>query len=127
MKYLIAIVFALFSLNATAQAPEGLSNDWVPVVTNSDVSQTHYVNLKSIEKTGQIVKVWTAKTGSVDSNKVLREFNCKTNQSRSLSIIIYKKANFTETDVSTHEPGSWSHLVPDSIAYALRDFVCKTK
>jgi hypothetical protein len=126
---LSAIVFALFSLNAAAQTPAGLNNDWVPAAITPDGSDIHYVNLKSIERNGQIVKVWVASTRSKekDSSKTLREINCKTNQYRFLSVVSYKDTGFSVTDSSTHEQGAWIHLVPDTIGYVLRDFVCKTK
>jgi hypothetical protein len=126
---LFAIMLSLFSLNAIAQSPEGLNKDWVPAAADSELSRIYYVNSKTVERNGQIAKAWTAVTRSKDKDSVksLMEFNCKTNQARRLSNVFYKSINFSEINFSTNEPGPWGYLVPDSIDYALRDFVCKTK
>ena len=129
LKKLLLICLSALSFSAFAESPAGLNKDWVPAAITPDGSDIHYVNLKSIERNGQIVKVWVASTRSKenDSSKTLREINCKTNQYRFLSVVSYKDTGFSVTDSSTHEQGAWIHLVPDTIGYVLRDFVCKTK
>lgn len=129
MKKLLLIYLSVLSIPAFAELPKGLSKDWVPAAITPDTSDIHYVNLKSIERNGQLVKVWVASTRSKekDSSKTLREINCKTNQYRFLSIVSYKDTDFSVNDSSTHEQGAWIHLVPDTVGYVLRDFVCKTK
>lgn len=125
-KKTLIIGLSVFSLAALAQFPDGLTSEWRLVATSQDDKKTFYVHSKTIERKGSIVKAWYAMVdlSNYTSVKVLQEINCNTKQVRSLSMIDYKNSNFSGNSSSFNEPGSWSHIVPDSIGDLKRNIMC---
>ena len=125
-KKSLLIGLSVFSLASLAQIPDGLTADWREISTSQDEKKMFYVHSRSIERKGNIVKAWYAVVdlSNYTSAKVLQEINCNTKQMRGLTIINYTNSNFSGNGSSFHEPGKWSHIVPDSVGDINRSIMC---
>jgi hypothetical protein len=127
LKKLLLICLLSLSLPAFAQQAEGLSADWV--AASSDATYSSYLNLKSITVDGSKATVWEARVDMKQNNsqKTMLEFNCKTNQFRVLSTLLYTNTKFSDLKKSDNNPSSWVHIPPDSYVGDVRDIICKLK
>jgi hypothetical protein len=121
---LSAIVLFLFSLNVSARAPEGLSEDW-QFATEGKGSAT-YINFKTMKIDGPTVSIWEARVIKAENNstKTLIEYHCKNNQARVLSILLYKDIKFYDMKLSHHTPSAWMHIPPDSYLSDMHEILC---
>jgi hypothetical protein len=128
LKKLLLICLLSLSLPAFAQQGEGLSADWV-LISSGDDDSFAYANFKSLERNGNIVKSWTALVSLKNkiSGKVLIEVNCKTNQERELSMIVYNDTKFSEIGLRDNKPSPWIHILPGSIGQERKDKLCAYK
>ena len=129
MKKLLLICLLSLSLPAFAQQAEGLNADWVLISAGENGESFAFANFKTLERNGNIVKSWTALVSLKNkiSGKVLIEVNCKTNQERELSMIVYNDTKFSEIGHRDSKPGPWTHILPDSIGQERKEKLCSYK
>jgi uncharacterized protein YfdQ (DUF2303 family) len=126
LKKLLLICLSALSIPAFAQIPDGLNADWFLVGESADGKTTFYANRKTISRNGDIVRAWGAliMLESKNSAKHLMEINCKTNQQRDLSRILYTGIDFAKMDISSDKPTEWQHIIPDSTSDNRKNVLC---
>jgi len=102
---------------------------WSKMVVNSD--RSFYIDQATIRKNGQFVQVWSLSSANkidsrVPSIKILKEFDCKGEKSRILSIISYsERMGLGESDSSHTADPNWALIsfnTPDKLTQSL---VCR--
>lgn len=110
--------------------------DWVEIGKNED--GTFFVHAESIEKSGELVKLWYLidfKKNQVDtSSRIFRstkdqsEYDCKEQRSRTLFYNNYADQMGTGKIVFTmKDPFKWRTVSPGSISSALLKIACGKK
>jgi hypothetical protein len=109
--------------------------EWVQI--NNKENLTTYIDPKTIEKTGNIVKMW----GIVDlkesrkeqegksflSAKGLQEYDCKTEQTRKVSLALFSGNMGAGEVVHTYSDAdkwAWTPLTPGSITESMWKTAC---
>jgi hypothetical protein len=130
-KLLFSLMLIFVSGNAAAEwtLVGGRGND----STAKDYSND-YLDLNTIRKTGNIVKVWGVEDfnsmqnlngSNYLSDKALFEYDCKEESFRTLSFTLYSGHLGTDKVVSLNNfIGDWTPIVPESIAEAKWKVVC---
>ena len=124
------IFFTLLILNSNAAYAE-----WVKVSDHDEAGKTVYVDLATIRRNSNLVKMWqffdykTVQTvGGVRflSNKEEWEFDCVEERSRSLGLKEFSGNMGSGTVVYTNsQVGRWLPVVPGSIGHTVWTVVCK--
>jgi len=125
--YVAALLVMLVPMSVMAQ--------WVRV--DSADPATFYVDPKSAQKVGSLVKIWEL----VDyhqpqvfagqaffSTRVLREFDCKAREMRTLAFTIFTKPMAGGSIVHSHrvEQPSWQLVEPYSVGESAYQVACRT-
>ena len=124
------IFFTLLILNSNAAYAE-----WVKVSDHDEAGKTVYVDLATIRRNSNLIKMWqffdykTVQTvGGVRflSNKEEWEFDCVEERSRSLGLKEFSGNMGSGTVVYTNsQVGRWLPVVPGSIGHTVWTVVCK--
>lgn len=109
--------------------------EWVLVNNDDDEKTAMYIDLASIRRKGDVVKLWelmdhkTARTVVGElylSIKAQREYDCAEERYRTLAVAFFAgnmgsgKAGFHNSDVQ-----KWESVQPDSVGQALWRILCK--
>lgn len=127
LLYATTFVVALAPLSAMAQ--------WVKV--DSADPATFYVDPKSAQKVGALVKIWELVDyhqpqvfagQAFRSTRVLREFDCKAREMRTLAFTIFTKPMAGGSIVHSHrvEQPSWELVEPYSVGESAYQMACRT-
>jgi hypothetical protein len=125
--YATTFIVALVPLPAMAQ--------WVKV--DSADPATFYVDPKSAQKVGSLVKMWELVDyhqsqvfagQAFRSTRVLREFDCKAREMRTLAFTIFTKPMAGGAIVHSHrvEEPSWNLVEPYSVGESAYQMACRT-
>lgn len=122
--YLALLLTGLFTITSSVLAQTNLDTNWVLVEKSDTVD--FYIDSTSIKRSGDIVTAWGAniiKKQNV-SVKVLKEFNCKTKQEKTLSGTAFSKKDFTGETFPVQKK-DWDYVVRESIGETILEYVCK--
>jgi hypothetical protein len=129
LKKLLLICLTVFSLPASAQSHDGLGFGWT-FITESVGGTKLYINTGTIERNGDIAKVWTSSIKESENHfdKVLTELRCKAKEERSRTILIYKNNEFKEIISNHNLPNAeWRSVIPDTLSDLVRIISCGKK
>lgn len=120
----LTFVMALASNNATAK--------WIYV--NSNITDgRHYLEMSTIRKNGNTVKVWelvdyrTPDQGDL-SSKLLREFDCKEGTSRLIAGSFYTgNMGSGKTNAPVNKIADWKPIIPETMGEEIWKYACGKK
>jgi hypothetical protein len=129
IKKLLLICLSALSISAFAQSHEGLGYGWT-FVTESNAGTKLYINTNTLERNGDIAKIWTATIAERENHydKSLTEIRCKAKEARSRTVVIYKNNEFKDIKSNHNLPNSeWHSVIPDTLNDLVRIISCGKK
>lgn len=123
IKLNLFTALSFVALSAIAQnAPQA---NWVQV--GQTESATISVDKASLKRNGDIVTVWESVVDKKEkkSSRMLSEYNCKTGQTRGLSVSIYPSLDFTGKPTTYAPQKDWSYVIRETIGEDLSAYACK--
>jgi uncharacterized protein YgiM (DUF1202 family) len=100
-------------------------NPWIYYTSSTD--EKYYFNAKLITRAGSHISAWSKSeskmTGNLD-DKTLFEFECQTRRYRVVSLTAYEADGSVRRSIDNPN-APYGFIVPDSVAEALYDAVCK--
>jgi hypothetical protein len=126
MKIKKSILFTtLFAIVLSAHAQTAPEPNWVKVgVTENAILS---VDKASLKRDGDIVASWETIVDKKErrSYKMLTEYNCKTNQSRVLSMSGYPGLDFKGKSITYAPQKDWSYVVRETVGEDMIAYACK--
>jgi hypothetical protein len=126
MKIKKSILFtALFAIVFVANAQTTPEPNWVKLGTSESLIIS--VDKASLKRNGDIVTAWESYVDKKEkkSTKILSEYNCKTNQTKSLSATVYPNMEFSGRPITYPPQKEWSYVVRETLGEDLIGYACK--
>ena len=126
MNIKISILFAaLFAIMFRVNAQSAPQPNWVFVTAAENTSIS--IDKASLKRDGDIVTAWESAVDKKEkkSTRMLTEYNCKTNQAKTLSATVYSSLDFTGRPFTYPPQKDWSYVVRESIGEDLIKYACK--
>jgi hypothetical protein len=129
MRAVIAAVLLLLAMPVLAQ-------EWVRYGSTLDAGSTFHYVPSTVRVTGSLRRVWQLQnlrepdSRTVQSRRVLSEFDCKQERMRTLSFEEFDgplAMGSIVTSQTYDPPGNWGFIAPGSIGYTLLQLVCAAK
>lgn len=126
-QFMHLLIFIIGITAGITNAQTASEPNWVTLGTTAELL-TISIDKASLKRNGDIVTVWESLVDKNEnkSTRLLSEYNCKTNQTRTLSGTVYPSLNFTGRPSSAGSPQKdWSYVVRESISEDLMKYACK--
>ena len=120
----ITLLITIFTLFAPPTHAASEAN-WVLI--GKTETMTIKIDKSSLKRNGDLVTAWESYVDAKDkkSTKILSEYNCKTNQSKGLSVSVYPTLDFTGRPITYPPQKDWSYVVRETIGEDMINYVCK--
>lgn len=121
----IATLASLFTIVGVVSAQTAPEPNWVKLGVTE--SLTISVDKASLKRNGDIVTAWESYVDKKDkkSTKILSEYNCKTNQTKTLSATVYPNMEFSGRPTTYPPQKEWSYVVRETLGEDLISYACK--
>jgi hypothetical protein len=123
-KFFHLSIFGITMISGAVFAQSAPEPNWV-LMDSTDITE-NYIDKTSLKRNGDNVMLWESFVLKKDktSAKILKEFNCKTKQHRTLSGTFYSKINFTG-DTMALSKKDWEYVTRGSYGEDILEYACK--
>ncbi len=124
IKFIVTLA-ALLVIAAGANAQNAPQANWVEVAVTDTATIT--MDKASLKRNGDIVTAWESIVDKKEkkSTRMLSEYNCKTGQTRGLSVSVYPSMDFTGKPITYPPQKDWSYVIRETIGEGLSTYACK--
>lgn len=106
--------------------------EWIKAEATSKSGETHYFDLKAVQKDGAYRKVWMLssydepQSGGHRSVKTLYQFDCSSGKARAMTILLYPDKTAETTVIGAHHDKNreWFAYSPQSVFSGIAKAVC---